>query len=83
MGQFIFHCLLNLFVSSLGINNEISTQLSKNTRQRALISPDVTYLPPDDKEDDEGALTGTGRCPDYRAANGVTVIVETGVPTYI
>jgi hypothetical protein len=57
MGQYMFHCLLNLFVKSAGINNEISTQLSKNTRQRA--SPDATFLSPDDKEDDGGALAGT------------------------
>jgi hypothetical protein len=57
MGQFMFHCLLNLFVTSVGINNEISTQLSKNTRQRA--SPDATFPSPDDKEDDGGALAGT------------------------
>jgi len=68
---------------SVGINNEISTQLSKNTRQRALLSPDATYPPPDDKEDDGGALASTGRRPNYQAADGITVVVETGVPTYI
>ena len=42
MGQYIFHCLLYLFVKFVGINNEISTQLSKNTRQRYLLSPDAS-----------------------------------------
>ena len=36
MGQFIFHCLLNLFVTSVGINNEISNQLSKKILGREL-----------------------------------------------
>ena len=82
MGQYIFHCLLYLFVKFVGINNEISTQLSKNIRQRALLSPDVTFLSPDDKDDDGGALTRTGRHPGYQAADGVAIIVETGVPTH-
>ena len=30
-----FHCLLYLFATCVGINNEISTQCSNNTRQRA------------------------------------------------
>jgi hypothetical protein len=61
----IFHWLLKLLVTSVGINNKISTG------QRALMSPDATFLLPDDKEDDGGALAGTGRCPDYRAADSV------------
>jgi hypothetical protein len=64
----------------VGINNEISTQLGKNTRQRA--SPDAPFPSPDDKEDDGGALAGSGRRPDYRAAVGVAVGVKTGVPMY-
>ena len=82
MGQYIFHCLLYLFVTFVGINNEISTQLSKNTRQRALLSPEATFPSPDDKKDDGGAPVGSGRRPNYGAADGVAVVVETGVPTY-
>ena len=26
--------------------------------------------------------TGTGCCPDYRAANGVAIVVKTGFPTF-
>ena len=76
-GPIYFSLLLNLFVTSVGINNEIYTQLSKNTRQRA--SPDATFPSPDDKEDDGGALTGTGYRPDYRAADSVAIVVKTGV----
>ena len=36
-----FSSLLNFFVTSVGINNEISIQLGKNTRQRA--SPNATF----------------------------------------
>ena len=43
--------------------------------------PEATFPSPDDKEDDGGALAGTGRRPDYRAAHGVAIIVETGVST--
>ncbi len=41
-GPIYFSLLLNLFVTSVGINNEIYTQLSKNTRQRYLLSPDAS-----------------------------------------
>ena len=53
--------LLNLFIMSVGINNE-SPPNSAKTRQRA--SPDATFPSSDDKEDDGGALAGTGCHPD-------------------
>ena len=56
---------------------------ANNTRQRAILSPDATLQSPDDKEDDGGALDGTSFRPGYRAADGVAVVVEMGVPTYI
>ena len=67
MGQFILH---RQSIYALHVWESIITQLSKNTRQRALLCPDATFPSPDDKEDDGGALADTGRCPDYRATNG-------------
>ena len=51
-------------------------------RELALLSPDATFPSPDDKEDDGGALVGTSRCTDYQSADGIAVVVKTGVLTY-